>query len=249
MEILTDGLSVALFIIKVLLVIIVCFFVVYLIFKFKKNNNLRDVDKMVIAFPVLIIISSILSFSFIAVTIPGPSSRYFYHLVPFIAILIGWEFYIVSYLWKKIFNEEKIKKIVFYCAVVASVLCNLKCLQNRYPEFLFSDFSTCFEKILKYESAPCIYVDAGYLLRVHDETLQFLIKSNDVYITKQDNLNSASIKKYVDEHKDTNDLLLYIDGDIGDKNYVVDSLMNGLQYTNQEFLYATQRSTIIRIYK
>lgn len=234
---------------KALLIILFIFMIIYFLAVSKKKKDCYKNNKIIIALPAIIIVSTFVSFVFIAITIPGASARYFYHLVPFVSVFIGWELYLISFLWSAIFNEEKIKNYLICFSMIFVVSLNLQFLKKNQPDFLFSDFNICFENISKYESSPCVYVDAGYLLRVHDETLQFLIKSDDVFISKQDSLNSDYMEKYIANHTDNDNLLLYIDGDIGDKDFVVESIMNSFDYTEQEFLFATQRSTIVRLIK
>jgi hypothetical protein len=178
-----------------------------------------------------------LSFFSITITAPAITERYFYHLMPVLLLIIGYELYLVKELGSTSFEKER-----FYYLIILILVVNIRQYKTMDPSFLYNNFDEYGNQVAQYSTAPCLFIDAGVWSSINEEPLQFLIESNDVFIAKE--IGSAKMKNYISSHDDNTNLIVYIDTGIADSDAVLNQIADDLHYTEPQMLFVTLRAKV-----
>lgn len=189
---------------------------------------------------LIIIIPSILAFGGIAITAPAVTQRYFFHIIPLFLLIIGYAMYLIKKVGSGTFEKER-----FYYVIVLILFISIRQYKTMQPTYLYDFMKGYSANLSNYADEPCVYVDAGDWLRVRDETLAFLIQSEDVFIAKE--IGSDKMKSYIQNHKDNRNILVYIDNTIDSPSNVLTQFTEKFGYSDSEVLFSTGGVTVYRM--
>ena len=214
--------------------------------EYRKSSKGEDYDKYKIpsdnnAKTILIMtaVTLVLSFACIALSVSFPDQRYLHHLqaliYPFVCLVIC----IMMHNFRLI--SAKVKNVVTVVLVIAVLGASIRAVAVRSLPYLFTEYPSYQKTLDEYTHCPCLYVDPEHYDMIDAAALQFLVRSDDVFITNPTNLSSDELKKYVEEHADNGKLLVYIFDLKGKEGEILDYLSSSFGYKVSKPLFTSVR--------
>ena len=212
--------------------------------------KLDDTDQHMLKYPVLILVSLFLSICSISIMNPIIIDRYYYFAIPLFSYIVGFILNIIintlAKLLKSITNKyhNLPRAVVFFAVLLTSAFV----LMNHAPSFLYLDYPDYISQIAEYKHSPVVYIASETYKAAHDQSLQFWLHSDDVFITEMAELDSNKLSGYLQDHSDNNNLILYIDTYLGDPVPIITSFMEHFSFHNVQPLFDTERTYVVRLY-
>ena len=216
---------------------------------FKKDGKM--IKKEILTDGFMVLTACAATVCTISILNPIITGRYFYFLLPVFSYFAGCMSYIVLGLVKKSFSSDLNELIVdaFYAALFILIFYfSYSRLQVRIPKYLYPDYAQFVSIVKEHKASPVIYFSSDEYRGIHDETLQFWIEGNDVFITAEDVLNSKKMKDYLDRF-DGDELVLYIDRNFEDPEAMASVFAEKTDYTYKESLFSAPRTFVVLLHK
>lgn len=175
-----------------------------LFFVFRKNKERIKKDRCVFAEICIIVLPAFVTFLIVTIISPVLKLRYVYNILPIFALLVGYVLNLIALMLKVNSKRKHAFGVIAMCIVM---LAYLWCVPPDYLYLKHVDYNTIVEE---YDDNPCVFFAGNYNAPITGSMLQ-LIRFDEVYIT--DDPKSEKLGQYLDNHKNAEQVVLYIDVD------------------------------------
>ena len=204
--------------------------------------------RLIIDLSLYLFVSAATAFAVIIIGNPIVSNRYYYIMLPVFAMLIGIGlFRIVTYFEKHIVIPIKFKKVAVNSSILLLSATSFVLLLFIKPGYIYSDYGDYIKKAKEFSSAPTLYIADDTCPQIHDETLQFLIYSDDCLVAstaKSQNADRGYIEAYLTDHPENDKVLVYMDTNITDIDAEIQVLIDSYDCHECQGLFATPRTNV-----
>ncbi len=226
---------------EIAVIIITVILIAFIYLEYRKSSKGEEYSKFVMPnnadTKVILFISgftSVLTFIVISLTVGYICRRYYYGvqalLYPFLCIIFCVQDYKKEQILKK---RTKTHMVSLVLVLVTSVLV----LTLNPPPYLFADYSGYEKTLADYSHCPCVYVDSGLRKAADPSSFQFLIYSDDAYITNEACIESVELKKYIENHNNNDKVLIYFFEMEDRETDEIEKITHALGYNNNRLLF------------
>ena len=215
--------------------------------KYRESNKGKSYDKFKLpeggnAKTMLIVLGADLILTFLAVSLIANATvqRYFYNLqallYPFVCLLFCMAAHYFAQIGKKITTAGA-------AVLLAAVLTfSMFAVKIRPLEFMYPDYPGYMDSLSSYDHCPCIYISSDKYKMIDESALQFLIRSDDVFITNVSGLKSDELKKYIGSHADNRKVLVYYFDLVDEEDGINATIEELFGYENSKLLFKDVRT-------